>query len=182
MSNIFEALFHTIRSVMDEEPQSRLHTGEVTICWLYYTSMCEALQYEQDALNMTTDDEVIEMLRDAIKTCGSQVKRLEQFLTAEGVPLPTMPASKPKSDPEEVPLGVKLTNNEIANGVSAKIAYMNVQCANAQSQSVRTDVGFMFLEFQAELLTFGATLKPLMKKREWLRVPPYYYAPGAPEN
>ncbi|RFU66764.1 DUF3231 family protein [Peribacillus glennii] len=182
MSNIFEALMHTLKTAMDNEPQSRLHTGEVMICWLYYTAMTEALHYEEDALNMTTDDEVIEMLKDAIKTCGSQASRLEQFLTKEGVPLPTMPASKPKSDPEEVPLGVKLTDNEIANGVSVKIAYMNVQCATAQSQSVRTDVGYMFMEFQAELLIFGAILKPLMKKRGWLRVPPYYYPPGSPDN
>ncbi|RFU66389.1 DUF3231 family protein [Peribacillus saganii] len=182
MSNIFEALINTIKTAMDEDTQTRLHTGEVTLCWLYYTSMSEALGYEEDALNMSTDGEVLEMLNDAIKTCGSQVKRLEQFLMREGVPLPAMPARKPKSDPEEAPLGVKLTENEIANGVSAKVAYMNIQCATVQSQSIRNDVALMFMEFQAELLTFGATLKPLMKKRGWLRIPPYYYPPGVPES
>jgi hypothetical protein len=127
---------------------------------------------------MTTDDEVKEMLADAIKTCGSQVKRIEQFMVQEGISLPSLPPAKPKSKPEEVPPGVKKTDDEIANGVSGKVAYMNMMCANAQSQAVRTDVGLIFVEFQAELLTFGATLKVLMRKRGWIRVPPYYTPPG----
>jgi hypothetical protein len=31
-------------------------------------------------------------------------------------------------------------------------------------------------------MTFGATLKELVKRRGWLKVPPYYYAPGTPIN
>ncbi|PLR96871.1 DUF3231 family protein [Bacillus sp. T33-2] len=182
MANVFEALINTLRTLIDNEPKSPLHTGEVTSCWLYFTAMSEALHYEQQALNTTTDDDLLEMLADGVKTCGSQVKRLEEFMKQEGIPLPSMPADKPRSNPQEIPLGVKMTDDEIANGISAKVAYMNVMCASSQSQAVRTDIGLMFVEFQAELLTFGASVKTLMRRRGWIRVPPYYNPPGLPDR
>ncbi|WP_261176540.1 DUF3231 family protein [Anaerobacillus sp. CMMVII] len=99
----------------------------------------------------------------------------------EGVPLPPVPDKKPLSEPDEIPLGAKLTDNEIANGVSLKIAMAAVECAMANSQSIRTDVGLMWLEFYTEMLTFGATTKTLLRKRGWIKVPPYYYPPGLPK-
>jgi hypothetical protein len=182
MSNIFEALLNTFKTYVDNEPKKHLHTGEVTACWLYFTAMNEAIRYEQDGLHTTTDDELMEMLNDAVRTCGSQINKLEQFMLKEGIPLPVLlPSSKPESKPDAIPQGVKMTDDEIANGVSAKVALMILQCASAQAQSVRNDVGLLFVEFHTELLTFGTTLKTLMKKRGWLRVPPYYYPPGAPD-
>src|SRR3984893_10056417 len=182
MPNIFEALLNSFKQFVDNEPKTPLHTGEVTACWLYFTAMNEAIRYEQDGLHTSTDDEVIEMLNDAIKSCGSQINSLEQFMLKEGIPLPVLlPSSKPESKPDAIPQGVKMTDDEIANGVSAKVALMIIQCANAQAYSVRNDVGLLFVEFHTELLTFGTTLKTLMKKRGWLRVPPYYYPPGAPD-
>ena len=40
----------------------------------------------------------------------------------------------------------------------------------------------MRVKFQTELLTFGTPLQALMKKRGWIRVPPYYYPPGMPKQ
>ncbi|WP_252244958.1 hypothetical protein [Cytobacillus oceanisediminis] len=33
-----------------------------------------------------------------------------------------------------------------------------------------------------EKMKFGASLKDLMRKRSWIKVPPYYYPPGSPRN
>lgn len=77
-------------------------------------------------------------------------------------------------------MGVKLTDDEIANGISLKLASVNVLCATTVSQSIRTDVGLMFLEFQTHILLFAADFKTLMEKRGWLKSPPAYLPPGAP--
>ncbi|MFC3883815.1 DUF3231 family protein [Bacillus songklensis] len=79
-----------------------------------------------------------------------------------------------------MPLGAKLTDDEIANGVSLKMATAIVNCATGQAQAIRNDLGNIWVEFQIEMLTFGTTLKTLMRKRGWLRVPPYYNPSGAP--
>lgn len=180
--NVFEAVVNTMKTFVDDEPKAPLHIGEAMICWLYLATINEGNTFVQSALNTTTDDEVIEMLNDAQKMCKSQISRLETFMKNEGVQLPDVTQEKPKSEPSDVPLGVKMTDDEITNGVSVKLASANVACANAQSQSIRNDFAIMFVQFQAEQLTFSATLKTLMRKRGWIKVPPYYYPPGLPNN
>ncbi|MBM7660263.1 hypothetical protein JOC85_001030 [Bacillus mesophilus] len=178
MSNPFEAVWKTLKSMVDIEPKSPLHVGEVMSFWTYLTVLDEAIRYEEVGLNTTTDDEVKELLVDAKKLCESQSQRLSNFMQKEGIPLPPGPKKKPKSEPQEVPLGVKFTDDEIANGVSLKIATAGIECALGNSQSIRTDVGLIWIELYTEMLTFGATTKSLLRKRGWIKVPPYYTPTG----
>lgn len=77
-------------------------------------------------------------------------------------------------------MGVKLTDDEIANALSVKVVANYMMCATGAVQSVRNDVGLMFTKFQAEKLKFGASLKTLMRKRGWIKIPPYYVPSGLP--
>lgn len=182
MVNPFEAVWNTLKTLIDDEPKSPLHVGEVMSCWTYLTVLSEAITYEEIGLNTTTDNEVRELLADGKKLCESQVKRMQDFLLKEGVPIPTVPETKPSSESNDIPLGVKLTDNEIANGISLKTATATVECSVGNAQAIRTDLGLLWTEFNAELLAFGATTKVLMRKRGWLKVPPYYYPPGMPKE
>jgi hypothetical protein len=181
MSNPFETAWNALKTVIDTEPKSPLHVGEVMSIWTYLTVLDEAIRYEEVGLNTTTDNEVKELLVEAKQLCESQSQRLSYFMQKEGIPLPPNQQKKPVSEPNEIPLGVKLTDDEIANGVSLKIATAGVECAVGNSQSIRTDVGLIWTEFYTELLTFGATTKTLLRKRGWLKVPPYYSPTGLPE-
>lgn len=182
MTNPFEAVWSTFKTLVDNEPASPLHVGEVMSIWTYQTVLAEAIVYEEIGLNTTTDNEVIELLMDAKKLCVGQSQRLSEFMEKEGVPLPSSPQKKPKSESFEIPLGAKLTDDEIANGVSLKIATAALECAMANSQSIRTDVGLIWTEFYTEMLTFGATTKTLLRERGWIKIPPYYYPPGLPRK
>nr|WP_255639799.1 DUF3231 family protein [Aquibacillus saliphilus] len=165
-----------------DEPKTPLHIIEVGDCWKYVTMVEEFIRYEEIGLNTSTDDEIKEMLTDAIKVCESQVKRLSQFMREEGISLPDVTSSKPNSDSKEVPLGVKLTDNEISNGIAFKLVVCMQACAKGQGDSLRNDMGLLWLNFYSEWVTFGTTLKTLMKKRGWIKVPPYYYPPGYPNQ
>ncbi|WP_261134450.1 DUF3231 family protein [Bacillus sp. Marseille-Q3570] len=182
MSNPFEAAWNTLKTLVDDEPKNPLHVGEVTGVWTYLAVINEAIRYEEIGLNTTTDNDLKELLKDAKKLCESQSQRLSDFMQKEGIPLPPSPPKKPISDSNEIPLGSKLTDDEIANGVSLKIATAAVECAMANSQTIRTDVGIIWTEFYTEMLTFGATTKTLLRKRGWLKVPPYYSPPGLPKQ
>jgi hypothetical protein len=138
------------------------------------------LRFEEIGLNTTTDDEVKVMLNDAYKLCKSQADRLEAFLKKEGIPLPATTPPKPNSSPNHIPAGVRFTDDELANGVSIKVALGIVECATGQVQSIRTDVGLMWIEFQSEMLAFSATLKSMLRQRGWLKVPPFFYPPSEP--
>ncbi|MCD8508454.1 MAG: DUF3231 family protein [Bacillus sp. (in: Bacteria)] len=183
MPNPFEAAWNAIKMTIDnmDEPESPLHVIEVGDCWQYLATVEEFIRYEEIGLNTTKDDELVEMLTDAIKLCESHVDKLSKFMKKEGIPLPDVTSTKPKSEPNDVPLGVKLTDDEIANGIAFKLVTCMLYCARGQADAIRSDVGITWLNFFSEWVTFGTTLKTLMRKRGWLKVPPYYYPPGNPQ-
>ncbi|MRH41059.1 DUF3231 family protein [Aquibacillus halophilus] len=182
MATIFESIKDYLQMTTDNESKTPLHVGEVMSCWLYLTLMNEATIYIQIGLNTTIDDEVKKILKDSLKQCEKQGQRVKAFMKAEGVHLPSTSEQRPDSDPNGVPLGAKLTDDEIMNGLSIKTVTSTLHCAGAASQCIRNDVATMFMECMLEKMKFGVTLKKLMRKRGWIKVPPYYYPPGAPNN
>ncbi|MCR8863924.1 DUF3231 family protein [Priestia megaterium] len=103
-------------------------------------------------------------------------------MVKEGILLPEIPATNPKSDPNSIPLGAKATDSEIANLISVKVASNIVMCSTNMGQSIRTDIGLMWLKFHTEKVILGSKVKSLMQQKGWLKIPPYYYSPGAPHN
>ncbi|WP_404328732.1 DUF3231 family protein [Mesobacillus maritimus] len=184
MSNPFEAVWNTLKTTIDNtnEPKSPLNIIEAGDCWMYLTMVEEFIRYEEIGLNTTTDDEIREMLTDVIRICESQVRRLSDFMKQEGIPLPDATSAKPNSDSNQIPLGVKLTDDEIANGIAFKLVNCMLTCAKSQADALRHDIGMLWVQFHSEWVSFGTTLKVLMRKRGWLKVPPYYYPPGSPQQ
>ncbi|MFT8323446.1 MAG: DUF3231 family protein [Bacillus sp. (in: firmicutes)] len=182
MTTIIEALKDYLQMNLDNEQKNPLHVGEVMSCWLYLTIMNEASIYIQIGLNTTTDDDVKTILKDSLKQCDSQGQRFKEFMKTEGIHLPPTSQERPQSDPNGVPLGTKLTDDEIMNGLSIKTVAAIVHSAAAASESIRNDVSVLFTQCMLEKMKFGATLKDLMRKRGWIKVPPYYYPPGAPKQ
>ncbi len=182
MPNIFEAVFDYLKTTFDTEPKPRPHIGEAMGCWLYYTALAEEVPVLEASLNTTTDEELVNLLNKTKSLGEHQLNILKSFMINEGIPLPQSSESKPKSDPNSVPLGTKMTDEEIANFVSIKIASNIVMSSTNISQCIRNDIGLMWARFHTEKMVFGMELKTAMRKRGWIKVPPYYYPPGAPSN
>ncbi|WHY59884.1 hypothetical protein [Cytobacillus firmus] len=91
-------------------------------------------------------------------------------------------SSKPKSEPNAVSIGIKLTDDEITNGLAFKLVKCSQHFAKGQADAVHSDVGKIWLEFFLEWAMFGGTLSTLMRKRGWLKVPPYFDPPGFPNK
>lgn len=180
MPNVIEAAFATLKIVVDNEPKQPLHVGEVMNCWTYLSALEEATDYVRVGLNTTTDDDLRRALNDSIKICSHQANILKKFMIEEGVPLPPVSEPRPNSESNDIPLGVKLTDDQLANGLSLKFASTNLLCASTEVEAIRTDLALMFVRFQLEVLTYGTTLKTMMRKRGWIKVPPAYVPPGVP--
>lgn len=182
MTSIFESVKDFLQISLDDEPKNPLHVGEVMSCWMYLALMDEATVYIQMGLNSTNDDEVKGLLTQSLKQCDEQGERFKQFMKTEGIHLPPTSEQRPNSDPNSVPLGVKLTDEEIVNGLSIKTAAAVSHCAISTSQCIRNDVGALFTQCMLEKMKFGTSLKDAMRKRGWIKVPPYYYPPGMPKQ
>jgi len=176
VTTIKDALTGILGNVTDDEPKSPMHIGEVMNLWLYHGTLTEANRYVEIALNTTTDDELIVALKHSFEDCSKQVAKIEDLFKKEGISLPPTPTPKPRSNPDDVPLGVKLTDDEIANGLSLKVVSAITLCASGISQAIRSDIGTMWLNFLLARVKFGAMLNSLMRKRGWIKVPPYYYS------
>ncbi|WP_167577441.1 DUF3231 family protein [Ammoniphilus sp. YIM 78166] len=179
MPNLIQTIQNAFHTIADDESMPPVNVLEASACWLYYGIAREAISFEEAGLNTTDDDELKGMLKDAIDLCKSHSNQLEQFMKAEGISLPPVSASKPITDPKDIPLGVKLTDDEISNGLALKILAMSTNASTGASQSVRTDVGAMWVQFLNESLAFGMTLKTKMRKRGWAKIPPAYTPPGS---
>ncbi|MFJ8236322.1 DUF3231 family protein [Ureibacillus sp. NPDC094379] len=177
-----EAMMKVLHSLFDDEPKPPLHVGEVMSCWTYLTVLEDSVALEQMAINTTEDKELNDFLHKSMGGASSQATRLKEFLQTEGVPLPPASEPKPISEASAVPLGAKMTDSEIANFISVKLASAITLCATGTAQSLRNDVGLMFFEFQSEAMRYSAILKSIMRKRGWLKVPPYYHPPGKPNS
>lgn len=178
--SLAEALGNVFRNVVDNEPKPPLHVGEVMQCWTYLALLNESLSFLQAGLNTTEDPELSDALKKSLDLCGGQAKRFTDFMTQEGIPLPAPTEEKPKSDSHAIPLGVKLSDDEIVNGVSLKSATAILMCTNGITQGIRTDLGLIWVESQMEQITFAYNLRTLMRKRGWLKHPPSFLPPGVP--
>ncbi|WLD91694.1 DUF3231 family protein [Alkalihalobacillus sp. AL-G] len=182
MANIFEALVDHMKGTFDDEPKTPLHIGEAMGCWLYYTALAEEIPALEICLNTTTDDELQLIVKEGKDLGESQLNRLAKFMLSEGVSLPEADPHKPATESNAIPLGAKSTDTQIANLLSVKVGTNVVMCATNMSQCVRNDIQLIWMELQSEKMLYGSKLKTMMRKRGWIKVPPYYYPPGMPEE
>jgi len=182
MTNIFESLKDFIFPYASYDKNYPLHTGEVTNFWLLLTMLEEGIPLYQIALNTTKDAELRHVLQHGESLSKTTIQNLSKFMKNEGIPLPKPPLPKPKSDPNAIPQGVKQTEDEIANLISVKVAAQITLIGQALATSARNDAGLILLEIFYELMKFGTSLKNMMLKRGWLKIPPYYIPSGAPSN
>lgn len=182
LPDVLEAVKNVVKAFIEDEPKSPLHIGEAMSFWVFL-ALCGETQVQTEAgINSTTDPELRKALHEAVEMFKSQKERTTTFMRLEGIPLPPLSESKPNSNPSRVPLGVKLTDNELANSLKKKISMAITNCASASAQTLRIDASLIWAEILQEYITFVTTLKSLMRKRGWLKVPPFYYPPGSPNT
>lgn len=182
MVNVIETITALVKNFVDEEPKPHLHVGEVMALWTAYTAFHEAHILYQMGLNSTSDQDLQHALSAAYNSSMQDTKKIEEFLKKEGVPMPSVSSPKPSSNPDSIPEGVRFTERELANLISVKIVTSITFCAQAASQTVRSDVGLLFFEIQIHLMEYMSQFKNLMKGRGWLNIPPSYIPPGIPES
>lgn len=82
-------------------------------CWTYLSFVSSIITYIEVGLHTTTDSELKKGFQDGHNLATSHTKELSEFMTQEGVALPETPQTKPKSNPEDIPLGAKLTDSNL---------------------------------------------------------------------
>lgn len=181
IKNFLSAATNFIESFTDDV-KPPLHVGEVMSCWLYLTFLEEIIIYEEVAINTTSNENVKDLFIEAKEIAESHKKELMTFLKQEGVPLPNQPQDKPHTEQSAIPLGAKFTDSELMNALAMNFATVITMNAQALSHAIRSDVSIMFIKFQMDKLFLSQKVKKLMYLRGWIKIPPAYLAPGAPNG
>ncbi|MBB6635048.1 DUF3231 family protein [Cohnella thailandensis] len=182
MANVMEAVTQIFKTLVNDQPEPPIHAGEVMDLWKYAAYIEEAIVLEQIGRNTTIDNDLLKLLDEAVTICSAQSERIQKMMEEFGIPIPPMPSDKPKSEAGAVPAGARMTDDEIANILAAKLLLVTKECCRSMLEAVRSDLGLMWANMLYEQAKFGANLKVKMRERGWLKSPPAYYPPGAPNQ
>lgn len=172
--NFFEVMKDAFGPFMDGEKKP-LHVGEVMNLWFYLHGTEQTLRYDQHAYNLAQDPDLREKIADIIENIHRpMINELTQFFKDEGIPLPDMGAEKLVGDYKGLPEGAGMNDEEIANLIAYNLVVGITSAARGITESVRSDVGYLFTKYQMMKITFSLTYKSLMQEKGWLRVPPVY--------
>lgn len=172
--NLFEVMKDSFAPYLDGE-KPPLHIGEAFNIWTFLAASQETVRTEMVFYNVASDPELrakLKELRDDVHL--SAIQDLQKLLLDAGVPLPKETEMIPDLGPCEASFGTKPTDAQIANLVVFNLNQGITYAAEYLTNTIRADVGYVFMKIMTKKVMFGATFKPLMIKNGWIKVPPEY--------
>lgn len=155
-----------------------MHYGEVYGVWAAVFSGKAMVAAYQTLLNHTGDEDLKQLIKEAIEQGKQDLTELEALLKANGIGLPPTPPERPTADLESIPTGARFMDNEIAGKVSADVAAGLVAASTAIGQCIREDIAALFGKIHTQKAAFGAKLLKLNKDKGWLVPPPLHLSKG----
>ena len=95
-------------------------------------------------------------------------------MVANDVVVPPTPAERPAVDLEQIPVGARLQDVQVAYAIARDIANGITAMGALISQCIREDIALMLTQQNAKALKNGAELLQIMKDKGWLMPPPLH--------
>lgn len=152
-----------------------MHYGEVFSTWSFLLVGKGMKAAYQTLLNHAGDVDLKKLLEESIQQCEQERKQIEELLKANGVALPPTPPERPEACLEDIPIGARYLDNEVAAMLSADLASGLVACSTIMGQSIREDIALMFGQFHVQKAAIGAKALRLTKEKGWLIPPPLHH-------
>lgn len=80
--------------------------------------------------------------------------------------------NRPEVKLEDIPIGARFTDPEIAAKIAADTATGLVACSQVMGLSIREDIGALFAKYHLTKAAIGVKILNLSKKKGWLIPPP----------
>ena len=149
-----------------------LHYGEIYDVWQFsmtakgVVSAYRAYQYHAG------DKDLKKVLGDLIDQAELEASECDTILTHNGIaPSPSLP-QRPEAKYEDIPVGARFTDPEIAAMVAADTSIGLVACSQIMGKSVREDIGALFGKYHVTKAALGLRVLKQCKEKGWLIPPP----------
>ncbi len=156
-----------------------MHYGEVFGTWSYLMTAKGLVDGYQTHLNHAGDEDLQKLLEEAIQAGQQEIKQIETLLKENEVGLPPTPPERPKACLEDIPVGARFPDPEIAAGLAASVSAGLVACSTIMGQCIREDIAMMFGQFHVQKAALGAKVLRLNKEKGWLVPPPLHHSRSA---
>jgi Protein of unknown function (DUF3231) len=118
------------------------------------------------------DKDLKKILDDLISQAKKEIQEVDALLTENGIaPSPALP-ERPPAELEQIPVGARFTDPEIAAALSMDIAAGLVQCSTIIGMCIREDVGALFVKYHGVRVMDGGKILEMNKQKGWLIPPP----------
>ncbi|MFO7264509.1 MAG: DUF3231 family protein [Bacillota bacterium] len=173
--NIFQ-LGRIIMGVLSDNPSKEpMHYGEVYGIWSYLNAAKAALVAYQVFYNHAGDADLRAFIEDIIRNAiKPQIEETEKLLKENGVALPPTPPERAVANRENIPVGARFNDPEIAFTIASGISATLIACSQIMGQSIREDIGMMFGQFHMTNAQYGLRLLRMQKEKGWLVTPPLH--------
>jgi len=155
-----------------------MHYGEVYSCWSFLLASKGLSVSHQTMKNHAGDEDLKKVLDESIHQCNQEIRDLEALLKENGVGLPPTPPDRPQACLDDIPVGARYMDPEIAASLSAEIAAGLVSCSKIMGQSIREDIAIMFGQYHTQKATLAAKVLRMNKEKGWLVPPPLHKKTG----
>ncbi|WP_026688363.1 DUF3231 family protein [Alteribacter aurantiacus] len=161
--------------IMSGNPKDQpMHYGEVFSTWSYLSGLKAMVASYQTQENHCGDTDLKKLIHDLIEQGKQEEEEVTVLLKENGIALPPSPPERAKATLEDIPVGARINDPEIALSISKDIAAGLVACSQAMGQSTREDIAMMFGQFHTVKAQNGAKLLKLNKEKGWLVPPPLH--------
>ncbi|MNN04982.1 hypothetical protein D3C81_1177260 [compost metagenome] len=152
-----------------EEP---MHYGEIFSVWEASMIAKGALSCYRAYLNHAGDTDLKKVLGTMIDQAELEISECDALLAEQGIASAPVLPNRPEAKLEDIPVGARFTDQEIAAKLAADNAVGLVACSQAMGQSIREDVGALFAKYHLTRAAIGLKILHLNKKKGWLIPPP----------
>jgi len=151
-----------------------IHYGEVFDVWAFSLKAKGCVSIYRAYNFHAGDKDLKEILGDLINQAELEVIECDTILTSNGIaPSPDLPA-RPEAKLTEIPVGARITDQEIAALIAADTAASLVTCSQIMGKSIREDVGALFGKYHLTKAALGLKILQLTKEKGWLVPPPLH--------
>lgn len=161
--------------ILDGNPKSEpLHYGEVFDIWAASVKAKGSISVYRAYQYHAGDKDLKKILNDLIDQAELESKECDQLLIDNGIaPSPSLPP-RPEAKLEDIPIGARLTDPEIAVLVAVDTAATMASCSQVMGKSIREDVGALFGKYHMTKAAIGLKILEMSKQKGWLVPPPLH--------
>jgi Protein of unknown function (DUF3231). len=149
-----------------------LHYGEAYDLWQFSMAAKGCVSGYRALSFHAGDKELKAIIGDVINQAELEASECDEILVHNGIAPPPGLPERPEAKLEDIPVGARFADQEIAPMLSADMAAGLVVCSQIMAKCIREDVGALFAKYHATKAALGLKSLRLAKEKGWLIPPP----------